>query len=72
MEMKWISLNNDLIKISRLANVLVANGFTVELRFSNLAITVPSNYELDTFIKKLPITNRFVVKGRQLNIELNG
>ena len=70
--MKWITLNNDLIKISRLATVLAANGFVVELQFSNLAITVPYKYDLNSFINKLPITNRFVVRDRQLNIELHG
>ena len=70
--MKWITLHNDLIKISRLATVLAANGFVVELQFSNLAITVPYKYDLNSFINKLPITNRFVVRDRQLNIELNG
>lgn len=70
--MKWITLTNDMIKLSRLANILAANGFTVELQFSNLAITVPYNYNLNNFINKLPITNRFVVNDRQLNIELHG
>jgi len=70
--MKYVTLNNDLIKLSRLANVLAANGFTVELQMSNLAITVPYQYNLNTFINKLPITNKFVVRDRQLNIELNG
>lgn len=70
--MKWITLNNDLIKISRLATVLAANGFIVELQFSNLAITVPGHYHLSNFINNIPITNRFVIRGRTLNIELNG
>lgn len=70
--MRYVTLNNDLIKISRLATVLAANGFVVELQFSNLAITVPYKYDLNSFINKLPITNRFVVRDRQLNIELNG
>jgi len=72
LEMKYVTLTNDMIKLSRLANVLAANGFTVELQFSNLAITVPYQYNLNSFINRLPITNRFVVRDRQLNIELNG
>jgi len=70
--MKWITLTNDMIKLSRLATVLAANGFTVELQFSNLTITIPDHYNLNSFINKLPITNRFVVRNRQLNIELHG
>ena len=70
--MRYVTLHNDLIKISRLATVLAANGFVVELQFSNLAITVPYKYDLNSFINKLPITNRFVVRDRQLNIELHG
>lgn len=70
--MRYVTLTNDMIKLSRLATVLAANGFTVELQFSNLAITVPHHYNLNSFINKLPITNRFVVRDRQLNIELHG
>lgn len=68
--MKWIRLDNDLIKLTRLANVLAANGFNVELQFNNLILQVPSNYNIDEFVKRLPITNQFLLQDRKLSIRL--
>lgn len=68
--MKWVTITDDIIRLHRLVNVLVANGFNVRLSQSNLLLELPDHFNINEFSNRLPITNTFTVSGRTINITL--
>ena len=70
MEMRWVTIDDNLIKITRLANLLANNGFILELQNNNLVLNVPAKYNYEQFIKSIPIANNFLIKNRTIIIEI--
>jgi len=68
--MNWVTITNDLLKITRLATMLSNNGFKLELQNNNLILIVPTYYNFDNFVKSIPITNQFLIDNRTIIIKL--
>jgi len=72
--MQWVSVDNDHFKLTRLSNMLVRNGFSIHTRQINFDVyycfNVPTQYDLDQFVNRLPIVNEFILKDRIVMIKL--
>ncbi len=72
--MRWVLVDNDQVKLMRLTNVLISNGFGVGTRQINFdlfyCINVPMQYDMSQFIRKLPVLNDFEIQDRIIMIRL--
>ena len=72
--MQWVLVDNDQVKLMRLTNVLISNGFSIHTRQINFDVYycmhVPAQYDLNQFVSKLPIVNEFILKDRVIMIRL--
>ena len=72
--MRWILVDNDNFRLTRLSAVLTRNGFTIHTRQINMSVyycfNVPLRYDITQFVNKLPIRNEFILKDRVIMIKL--
>lgn len=72
--MQWVLVDNNNIKLSRLSNILIRNGFTIHTRQINFDLyycfNVPFQYDLNQFVSQLPVINDLIVKDRIIMIKL--
>lgn len=72
--MHWVLVNNDQFKLNKISNILANNGFGIHMRQINFdmyyCFNVPLQYDIEEFVKKLPIVNNFIFEDRTIMIKL--
>lgn len=67
--MQWVLITKD--KLSALTRLLYSNGFHVYTQLSDhfyYCIVVPDHYDIQEFVRKIPIKNDFLITGNIIRI----